>query len=194
MSNDPTYFESEVEAALAVLRRGGTLLYPTDTVWGLGCDATDAQAVHKIYELKQRADSKSCIILLAEEREVLQYTAAPDLAVFDFLQAQQRPTTVIFDGAVGLPDNLVAADGSIAIRIVGDPFCRHLIRRLRRPIVSTSANISGQPSPAHFGEVSEEIRTGVDHVVQWRQHDRTPASPSQIIRWRGEGRYDVIRS
>ncbi|GAA4322982.1 L-threonylcarbamoyladenylate synthase [Flaviaesturariibacter amylovorans] len=183
MNNDPAFFESEVTRALEVLRSGGTILYPTDTVWGLGCAATDAAAIARIYALKQRPDSKSMIVLVGEERDILQYIAAPDLAAFTFMQEQERPTTVIFDGAVGLPDNLVAADGSIAIRIVRDPFCRHLVKRLRVPIVSTSANISGEPTAPFFGAVSEPIRAGVDHVVRWRQDDESPAVPSQIVRW-----------
>ena len=126
-------FESEVEETLEALRRGEVILYPTDTIWGLGCDATNSHAIAKIYEIKKRADSKSLIILVAEERDILQYVAAPDLQVFDYLEQQTRPTTVIFENAVGLPDNLVAQDGSIAIRIVRDEFCRHLIKRLRRP-------------------------------------------------------------
>lgn len=186
-------FHDEVEAALSVLRGGGTILYPTDTIWGLGCDATDEAAVNKIFDLKQRDDSKSLIVLVAEERDVLQYVAAPDLAVFDFMESQERPTTVVFDNAVNLPGNLTAGDGSIGIRLVRDAFCRHLIKRLRRPLVSTSANVSGQPSPRFFGEVSEEIRRGVDHVVRWRQTDTAPSLPSQIIRWKGNGTYDVIR-
>lgn len=187
-------FYSEVEAALNALRNEGVILYPTDTIWGLGCDATAEAAVKNIYTIKQRDDSKSLIILVAEERDILQYVAAPDLAVFDFLQQQTRPTTVIFDNAVNLPDNLVASDGSIAIRIVQDEFCRHLIKRLRKPIVSTSANISGEPSPKFFDEVSEAIKSRVDYVVQWRQEDKTPSQPSQIIRWKSEGLFDIIRS
>lgn len=180
-------FSAEVEAALGRLRKGEVILYPTDTIWGLGCDATNEEAIKKIYRLKQRDDSKSLIILLTDEREVLQYVSAPDLAVFDFLEQQERPTTVIFEGAINLPPNLVSEDGSIAIRLVQDEFCRHLVRRLRKPLVSTSANISGQPSPRFFDEVSGEIKSGVDYIVQWRQEDKTPAQPSQIIRWRNGG-------
>ena len=119
--------------------------------------------------------------------------AAPDLAVFDFLEKQQRPTTVIFENAIGLPGNLVAADGSVAIRIVKDDFCRHLIKRLRKPIVSTSANISSQPSPAIFRDVSKEIKTSVDHIVLWRQEDQDRGQPSQIIKWKGNGQFTIIR-
>ncbi|RYZ23312.1 MAG: threonylcarbamoyl-AMP synthase [Chitinophagaceae bacterium] len=186
-------FHDEVEGALNVLRRGEVILYPTDTIWGLGCDATNAESVKKIYSIKQRDDSKSLIILVAEERDILQYVAAPDLAVFDFVAGQERPTTIIFDNAINLPDNLIAQDGSIAIRLVKDDFCRHIIKRLRKPIVSTSANISGQPSPRFFDEVSDEIKAAVDHVVQWRQKDKTPSQPSQIIRWKEDGTPKFLR-
>jgi len=177
------FFESEIESALEVLRRGGTILYPTDTVWGLGCSALDETAIDRIYTIKQRPDSKSVIVLVAEERDILQYVAAPDLEAFTFMQEQERPTTMIFEPAVGLPANLVAGDGSIAIRIVRDLFCRHLVKRLRAPLVSTSANISGMPTPQWFNDIDADIRQSVDHVVQWRQHDTTPAQPSQIVRW-----------
>lgn len=186
-------FSTEVENALNALRNGQVILYPTDTIWGLGCDATVEEAVKKIYRIKQRDDSKSLIILVAEERDILQYVSAPDLAVFDFLQEQSRPTTVIFDGAINLPDALIAEDGSIAIRIVQDEFCRHLIKRLRKPIVSTSANISGQPSPRFFDEISEEVKAQVDHIAGWRQEDKTSSLPSQIVKWRGEGEVEYIR-
>lgn len=191
--NDRSFFDVEVEAALTVLRNGGVILYPTDTIWGLGCDATDPAAVKRIYELKQRSDAKSLVILLADERDVNQYVAAPDPAVFDFIEAQERPTTIIFDHALGLAPNVTAADGSVAIRLVRDEFCRHLIKRLRKPIVSTSANISGSPAPASFAEVAAALRSGADHVVAWRQDDETPARPSQIIRWKNDGTTEVIR-
>jgi len=186
-------FETEVENALAILRRGGVIVYPTDTIWGIGCDATNEAAVQRIYEIKKRQDSKSLIILVTEERDVLQYVAAPDPAVFDFIEDQSRPVTIIFEHAVGLPDNLVADDGSIAIRIVRDEFCRHLIKRLRKPMVSTSANISSQPSPQNFSQVSEQIKNSVDHIVKWKQNDATIGQPSQIIKWNNDGTRTVIR-
>jgi L-threonylcarbamoyladenylate synthase len=189
-----SFFEQEVEEALEVLRSGNIILYPTDTIWGIGCDATNEEAVRHIYQIKNREDSKSMIILVADERDVLQYVAAPDLAVFDFIEEQTRPTTIIFEHAIGLPNNLIAEDGSVAIRIVKDEFCRHLIKRLRKPIVSTSANISGQASPKNFAEVTEEIKTAVDHIVKWRQDDSTPALPSQIIKWNNDGTRTIIRS
>ena len=189
---DP-FFEEQVEQALTVLRRGGVILYPTDTIWGLGCDATNEAAIDRIFKIKNREDSKSMIILAASQKQVLEYVAAPDLQVFDFLEEQNRPTTVVFENAIGLPDNLIAQDGSIAIRLVKDPFCRHLIKRLQRPLVSTSANISGTPSPQNFQAIAPEIKTLVDHVVGWRQDDAEPALPSQIVKWHQDGTFTFIR-
>lgn len=186
-------FEDDINRCLEVLKKGGTILYPTDTIWGLGCDATNGEAVRKIYDIKKRDDSKSLIVLVADERDILQLVAAPDLQAFDYLAEQDRPTTMIFDGAIGLPDNLVAADGSIAIRMVRDEFCRHLIRRLRKPLVSTSANISGEPSPQSFADVSAAIKEQVDYIVHWRQEDTTPAVPSRIVKWNGDSGVTIIR-
>lgn len=191
---DKQFFEQEVEAALQALEEGKVILYPTDTIWGLGCDATNAAAVEKIYSIKKRPGSKSMIVLVAEERDILKYIAAPDPSVFDFIAEQTRPTTVIFDHAIGLAENLLAEDGSVAIRIVQDEFCRHLVKRLRRPIVSTSANISGENSPRFYKEISPAILNAVDHVVKWRQEDENAAAPSRIIRWLGGGEYRVIRN
>ena len=176
-------FDEEVQNALTVLRNGGIILYPTDTVWGLGCDATNKEAVQKIFDLKKRNDNKSLIVLMADQREILHYVTAPDLAVFDFIQQQSRPTTIVYENAIGFADNLLAEDGSVAIRIVNDDFCRHLIKRLKKPIVSTCANISNMATPATFAEVSDEIKSGVDYVVRWRQDDNRLVQPSQIIRW-----------
>jgi L-threonylcarbamoyladenylate synthase len=184
--------EQDVEACLKTLREGGLILYPTDTIWGIGCDATNEDAVAKVYALKKRPDAKSLIVLMADERDVLRHVASADLAVFDFLKTTDKPTTVIYEGGIGFAANLLPADGSIAIRICHDDFCRQLIRRFRKPIVSTSANISGEASPAHFGEVSAAIQRGVDYVVSHRQDDRSPAQPSSIIRWRN-GQPEWIR-
>jgi L-threonylcarbamoyladenylate synthase len=185
-------FEKDIDHCLATLSVGGLILYPTDTIWGIGCDATDAAAVQKIYRLKQRADEKSMIVLVADERDVLRYTAAPDLAVFDHIATFNRPVTVIYEHGIGLADNLLAADGSVGMRICKDEFCRHLLKRFRKPIVSTSANISGQPSPKNFNEVDKAILSGVDYVVQYRQDDLQLAKPSRIIKWL-DGREVVVR-
>ncbi len=185
-------FEKDIEHCLQVLKNGGLILYPTDTVWGIGCDAGNEQAVAKIYALKQRPDEKAMIVLAAEERDVLQYVAAVDLQVFDYLDKAAKPTTVIYEGAIGLAENLVAADGSIAIRICKEEFCRHLIKRFRKPIVSTSANISGQPPAKIFNQISDEIKKGVDYIVNYRQDDTTIAEPSSVIRW-NNGRVEILR-
>lgn len=188
-----TEFEKDIVDCIRILKNGGTILYPTDTVWGIGCDATNVTAVQKLYKIKQRDDNKKMIILLTEQRQIIRYVAAPDLAVFDFLEKQTRPTTIIFEEGIGLPEELTT-DGTIGIRIVKDKFCRHLIKRLQKPIVSTSANISGQPAPSIFNEISDEIKTQVDHIVQWRQDDTAVVQPSQIIKWHKNGDYTVIRS
>jgi L-threonylcarbamoyladenylate synthase len=185
-------FDKDIEKCLEVLREGGVILYPTDTIWGIGCDATNPAAVERIYRIKKRPDEKAMIVLVAEEKDILQYVAAPDLAVFDYIKASPRPTTVIYEGAIGLADNLIASDGSIAIRICQEIFCRHLIRRFRKPLVSTSANISGVKAPATFAEIAEEIKQQVDYTVSYRQSDETTATPSTIIKWSG-GSPIVIR-
>ena len=186
-------FEKDIEQCLLVLRSGGIILYPTDTVWGIGCDATDAKAVEKIYQLKKRPDEKAMIVLVADEKDIMKHVAGPDLQVFDHLQQTKKPTTVIYEGAIGLADNLVAKDGTIAIRICQDEFCRHLIKRFRKPIVSTSANISGKPSPACYEEIDQEILDAVDFVVSYRQDDTTKASPSSIIKLGRGGKIKIIR-
>lgn len=186
-------FEQDIARCLAVLQAGGLILYPTDTIWGIGCDATNPDAVKKVYALKRREETKSLIVLMTDERDILKYTSQPDLQLFDFLRTVTKPTTVIYDGPVGLAENLVGADNTVAIRLVGDLFCRHLIKRFRKPIVSTSANISGHSAPASFGQVEEPIRQGVDYTVGYRQDDTTPAAPSAIVRWNKDGTVTVIR-
>lgn len=186
-------FQNDIDQCLRVLAGGGVILYPTDTIWGLGCDATNEQAIEKIYSIKQRPPAKSLIILLADERDILQYVASPDLRVFDYLQSTQKPTTVIYEGAIGLADNLIPEDRTIAIRLVSDPFCRHLIKRFRKPLVSTSANISGQPSPAFFKDIPDGIRQHADYIVQHRQNDETPAEASAVVKWNKDGTISTLR-
>jgi L-threonylcarbamoyladenylate synthase len=185
--------ETDIRHCLAALKAGGLILYPTDTIWGIGCDATDPEAVSKVYALKQRAESKSLIVLLADERDILKYTSQLDLGIFDFLKTVQKPTTVIYEGAIGLAPNLINADGTIGIRLVDDPFCRHLIKRFRKPLVSTSANLSGEQAPAFYHEISDKIRNGVGYVVHHRRDDETPREPSTIIKWNPGGNITVIR-
>ena len=132
------------------------------------------------------------IVLVSDEKEILKYVAQPDLSVFDYLETTRKPTTVIYDGAIGFADNLVSKDGTIAIRVCNDEFCKHLIRRFRKPIVATSANISGEPSPKSFSGINEEIKMKVDHIVQYRQDDETSAEPSSLIKWE-KGKPIVLR-
>jgi len=187
-------FQHDIEQCLEVLKKGGIILYPTDTIWGIGCDAANSIAVEKIYNLKNRKDEKAMIALVADEKDILHYTAAADLRVFDFLQKTNKPTTVIYEGAIGLAANLIANDGSVAIRICHETFCRQLIKRFRKPIVSTSANISGEPFPENFSSISHEIRNGVDYIVQYRQNDTTVAEPSAIIKWNRNAAPTIIRT
>jgi len=185
-------FEKDIQECLTVLNNGGIILYPTDTVWGIGCDATNVKAVQKVFELKQRADNKALIVLVTEEQDILQYVAAPDMEIFDYLASDEKPTTVIYEGAIGLADPLLGQDGSVGIRICQDLFCRQLIKRFQKPIVSTSANISGQPTPMRFTDIDTALMSRVDYTVQWRQDDEKEGQPSRIIRWE-KGKVEVIR-
>jgi len=186
-------FLDDIENCLQVLQKGGIFLYPTDTIWGIGCDATNSAAVEKIYQLKQRAEEKSMIILLAEEKDIVRYVTQPNFAVFDFLKDAIKPTTIIYEGATALAENVINNDGTIAIRITKDPFCNHLIKRYKKPIVSTSANISGQPSPTIFTGISAVIKNGADYIVKHRQSDVSVAAPSSIIKWNKDGTHTIIR-
>lgn len=186
-------FSSDIERCLKVLHSSGTILYPTDTVWGLGCDATNSVAVKKIYQIKGREESKALIVLVADEKNLLHYVSKPDPQLFDHLKKTDKPTTVIYEGAFGLAENLVGKDGTVAIRIVQDDFCRELIKQFSKPIVSTSANISGVASPKTFSEVTDSIKRSVDYIVEYRQLDTKKAEPSAVIKW-NNGTIAVIRS
>lgn len=187
-------FNNDINECLHVLQSGGLILYPTDTIWGIGCDATNESAVAKIYALKKRADEKSMVILVADEPSIAKYITQPDVKIFDYIKGIYKPTTVIYEGATGLARNAVANDGSVAIRIVKDDFCKQLIHTFDKPIVSTSANISGYPPPSIFADIDNAIKNGVDYIVQHRQDDLTPSSPSAIIKWNADGTFHVIRS
>jgi len=189
-----TDFSDDIEQCISVLRNGGIILYPTDTIWGIGCDATNEKAVDRIFQLKNRPDEKALIVLVADETDVLKHVANTDLRVFDYVRQLQRPVTVVYDGAIGLADNLVGKDGSVAIRITNDTFCKHLVKRFRKPVVSTSANVSGQPAASNFSEIKEEIKNGVDFVVKYRQDDHSIASPSMVIKWNKDATVTVLRS
>jgi L-threonylcarbamoyladenylate synthase len=186
-------FNNDIECCLEKLTQGGLILYPTDTVWGIGCDATNPEAVDRIYHLKKRSDTKAMIVLVADERDILKYVTQPELQIFDYIKGVNRPTTVIYEGAVELAGNLLAEDGSVAIRICEDEFCRNLIKRFRKPIVSTSANISGYPAPQCFKDIEPIISGGVDYVVNYRQEDMEYRKPSSIVKWEKDGTLSIIR-
>lgn len=186
-------FNMDIENSLEVLKKGGLILYPTDTIWGIGCDATNANAVNNIYKLKNRPDKKSMIILVADERDIYNYVEDPDKKIFTYLSTVQKPTTVIYNQAKNVAQNLINADGTIAIRIVKDTFCKTLISLYKKPVVSTSANISGEKFPENFAAIDPVIKNGVDYIVQHRQNDFVPAQPSSIIRLSKEGKIEVLR-
>ena len=174
--------QNDIEACLPVLNNGGLILYPTDTVWGIGCDATNEKAVAKIYALKNRNEQKSMIILLADEKDILNYTDQPQLSVFDYIKGTSKPVTVIYGNAKNLAPNLINADGSAGIRIVKDNFCKQLITAFGKPLVSTSSNVSGYPAPGIFSDIDIKIKNGVDYIVQHRQDDHEPSTPSTVIK------------
>ena len=186
-------WKDELDRCLKVLQSGGLILYPTDTIWGIGCDATREEAVQRIYALKQRSDSKSMILLLDSENRISSYVRDVPEAAWSLLEFADRPLTIVYDGARNLAPGVVAADGSVGIRIVKDDFCRQLIERFRKPIVSTSANISGQPSPGAFMDIDEAIKSGVDYVVNLRQQEKIAPTPSSIIRLHANGTIKIIR-
>jgi len=185
--------EEEVKKAVDVLRKGGIILYPTDTIWGLGCDATRDDAVKKILRIKQSADEKSMLVLLDDKNKLTKFIAeVPDIA-WNILEVNDKPLTIIYPNAQNLADSLIAEDLSVGIRITKDDFCCRLIRGLGKPIVSTSANISGKPWPANFHEIEELIVNSADYVVNYRQHDTFRGKPSGIIKLGIGGEVKVIR-
>lgn len=183
----------DIKKALEVLKNGGVILYPTDTIWGIGCDATNEKAVTRIYKIKRREDSKSMLVLMENPALLDRYVDdVPEIA-WDLVEISTTPLTVIYPNAKNLAPNLIAEDGSIGIRFTKESFTSQLLQRFRRPLVSTSANISGEKSPAFFAEISEEIKKQVDYIVEYRQDDSTPAQPSSIIKLGPGGRIDIIR-
>lgn len=175
------------------MRNGGIILYPTDTIWGIGCDATNEEAVKRIFQLKQREDTKSMLVLMDNPAKLQTYISeVPDIA-WDLIELTDKPLTIIYDGAKNLAPNLIAEDGSIGIRITDEAFSKELCRRFGKPIVSTSANISGNPSPSNFFEIDDEIKNAVDYIVEFRRKDRSKATPSGIIKLEKDGSIRIIR-
>lgn len=196
------YDKSDLQAALKVLREGGVILYPTDTVWGIGCDATNAEAVARVYEIKKRTDSKAMLVLLDGAGKLQGYMEKVPETAWMLLEATSRqgeeakdekPLTIIYPKAKNLAPNLLAEDGSIGIRITEEAFSKALCEQLRRPLVSTSANISGEPAAKLFSEISPEILEAVDYVCLFRRDDNSPAQPSSIIKIDDKERINIIR-
>ena len=183
----------DLKKACEVMAAGGLILYPTDTIWGIGCDATNEEAVRRVYGLKRRSDHKAMLVLLDSEAKLNGYVSnVPDIA-WDLIEVADKPLTIIYSNAKNLAPSLVGEDGSVGIRITREAFSRQLCERFRKPVVSTSANISGEPSPASFAEISEEVKKGVDYIVEYRQDDQTKAKPSSIIKLGDGGLVQVIR-
>jgi L-threonylcarbamoyladenylate synthase len=183
----------EVQRAIEVVKRGGIILYPTDTVWGIGCDASNPEAVKRVFEIKQRADNKALIVLVGSANDVAKYVQEmPDVA-YDLIEFSERPLTIVYDKGFGLAPALLGEDGSVGIRVTSEEFSATLCRKLRRPLVSTSANISGQPAPAIFSEISEEILNAVDYVVDYRRDDTTKSQPSTVMKLSAGGVFTILR-
>lgn len=183
----------DIQKACEVMASGGIILYPTDTIWGIGCDATNEEAVRRVYELKKRTDKKAMLVLLDSEAKLQTYVAdIPDIA-WDLIDVTDNPLTLIYPKAKNLASNLLAEDGSVGIRITREEFSRRLCERFRKPVVSTSANVTGETSPCTFDEISEVIKKGVDYIVKYRQEDKSKAVPSNIIKLGAGGLVKVIR-
>ena len=186
-------YDQDIKEAVEVMRRGGVILYPTDTVWGIGCDATNPEAVSRVYEIKRRTDAKALICLVDSEARLQRYVRQVPNVAWDVMELSVKPITVILDGAVNLAPNLVAEDGSVAMRITKEPFSQQLCYRFQKAIVSTSANISGEPPAANFCDISPELLKAVDYVCKSRRQERKPHTPSSIIKIRLNGEVSIIR-
>lgn len=185
---------TEVNNSIAVLEKGGVLLYPTDTIWGIGCDATNEKAIDTIFSIKNRPENKSCIILFPTLKEALKYTAFPPECIYDLMEEyKQIPTTFIINNSIGLAKGAVHENQSMAFRIPQHRFCIQLLKKFGKPIVSTSANLSGKPSPSFFEEIDDEIKSKVDYIVNPEMPDTSTHAPSKIIRIYPDNRYEVIR-
>ena len=182
----------EISNAVQILKNGGLILYPTDTVWGIGCDATNAEAVEKVFRLKERQDNKALICLVADDRMLSRYVKEIPKVAYDLFEVSEDPITIIYDDAQNLAENLIAEDNSIAIRIPDDEFCFQLLRRFGKAIVSTSANVSGHPTPKSFEEIAPHILKGVDYVVNLHR-EKVCGKPSSIIKLSANGRIKIIR-
>ncbi|MDR0794500.1 MAG: threonylcarbamoyl-AMP synthase [Tannerella sp.] len=185
--------EEDLMKACEALHKGGMIVYPTDTIWGIGCDATCEEAVGRVYALKQRADHKALLVLIDNPAKLTAYVSeVPDMA-WDLIEVSYKPLTIIYPNAKNLAINLLGEDGSLGIRITNELFSNELCKLFRKPLVSTSANISGFPSPERFSGIAENVKNGVDYVVKYRQNETTRACPSSIIKLNDDGSFHIIR-
>jgi L-threonylcarbamoyladenylate synthase len=188
-----TGMQQEINKAIEFLKEGKVILYPTDTVWGLGCDVTNASAVKKIFEIKKRADHKAMIVLISEIGQLYDYVQKIPEIAWDLVDFAEEPLTVIYPQGKNVAPELLGEDGSIALRLVRDEFCKRLISKFRKAIVSTSANLSGDPAPAGFAQINPDILSGVDYVVNWRQQEVSNSKPSTIVKLELNGEIKFIR-
>lgn len=186
-------FREDIRKAVDVMSRGGIILYPTDTIWGIGCDATNEDAVRRVYEIKRRSDAKALITLVDSEAKVQFYVREVPEVAWDLIEVTERPLTIIYDGARNLASNLLAEDGSVGIRVTREAFSKTLCMRMKRAIVSTSANISGTPAPGSFSEIAPEILEAVDYVCTSRREERNSPPASNIIKLGVGGEVTIIR-
>lgn len=185
--------QDDIKKAIEVMKNGGVILYPTDTVWGIGCDATNEEAVAKVYKIKHRDDSKALICLVDSSVRLQRYVRNVPEVAWQIMELATKPTTVIFDNAVNLAPNLIAEDGSIGMRITQEPFSKELCYRFQKPVVSTSANISGEPAAQNYKDITEELLNSVDYVCYSRRQEKKPHTPSSIIRIKVGGEVEIIR-
>lgn len=188
-----TDFEADIKKCIEVMKRGGIILYPTDTIWGIGCDATNADAVKRIYELKRRTDNKAMLVLIDDENRLDRYiNDVPEIA-YQLIEVADKPLTIIYDDAKNLAPNIIGSDKSIGIRVTREEFSHELCRRFGRPVVSTSANVSGTASAHNFHEIQDEIKNGVDYIVNYRQDDNSKHNASSIIKLQKDGAITILR-
>ncbi len=185
--------KTELEKTIGFLEKGKVILYPTDTIWGIGCDATQSRAVDRIYKIKQRVESKSMIILLDDAAKLSHFVRTVPPIAFDLISRYQEPLTIIYPDAMNVAKNVIAQDGSVAIRIVRDDFCREMIRMFGKPIVSSSANLSGEPAPIVYSNISEEIKKKVDYIVDYHRDIMIRSKPSTLIRLTEDSGFEVLR-
>jgi L-threonylcarbamoyladenylate synthase len=186
-------FAQDIASAIPVLRKGGLILFPTDTVWAIGCDATNAAAVERLYRLKQHRTPENLVVLVAGEEDVYKYTRQQKLRFFDYIKGVHKPTTIVYEEPTGLAENIIDDDGTIAIRVVKDAFVTRLIQYFEKPVLTATANQHNHPYPHNFSQIEPAVKKGVQYIVQYRQDETIAGEPSSIIRWHADGSITILR-